>query len=245
LKTSKDDAVVVATVVGIWSSWKGPPDPGGLSKLCASRAAYPRRFARRCGLRPGEHPPLRVGRRRERGGRNLDTPRLVPGQRRTSCKIRSGGRRRIVRRIGRTRRSCDRRVLCGAEVPCAQLSNRTWGLDGGAGNCVAGELAHSTSRESTVWLCHTSGSQLGHQANLTYGHLGCWRQAAPLFDRTFPRNLSGWLATQQWPRECPVGDQAEADRLAQLQSIAATMLSANSSGRERNGLCRHTAENRK
>jgi hypothetical protein len=27
-----------------------------LSKLCASRAAYPRRFARRCGLRPGEHP---------------------------------------------------------------------------------------------------------------------------------------------------------------------------------------------
>src|SRR4030088_1562296 len=40
----------------MWSTWKGPPDPGGLSKLCASRAAYPRRFARRCGLRPGEDP---------------------------------------------------------------------------------------------------------------------------------------------------------------------------------------------
>jgi hypothetical protein len=40
----------------MWSSWRGPPDPGRLSKLCASRAAYPRRFARRCGLRPGEHP---------------------------------------------------------------------------------------------------------------------------------------------------------------------------------------------
>src|SRR2546427_591635 len=40
----------------MWSTWKGPPDPGRLSKLCASRAAYPRRFARRCGLRPGEHP---------------------------------------------------------------------------------------------------------------------------------------------------------------------------------------------
>src|SRR5258708_19818641 len=40
----------------MWSTWKGPPDPGRLSKLCASRAAYPRRFARRCGLRRGEHP---------------------------------------------------------------------------------------------------------------------------------------------------------------------------------------------
>jgi hypothetical protein len=40
----------------MWSTWRGPPDPGGLSKLYASRAAYPRRFARCCGLRPGEHP---------------------------------------------------------------------------------------------------------------------------------------------------------------------------------------------
>src|SRR5438128_6449604 len=40
----------------MWSTWKGPPDPGRLTKLCASRAAYPRQFARRCGLRPGEHP---------------------------------------------------------------------------------------------------------------------------------------------------------------------------------------------
>src|SRR6266480_944270 len=40
----------------MWSTWRGPPDPGRLSKLCASRAAYPRRFARRCGLRRGEHP---------------------------------------------------------------------------------------------------------------------------------------------------------------------------------------------
>src|SRR5438093_12087386 len=34
----------------------GPADPGRLSKLCASRAACPRRFARRCGLRGGDHP---------------------------------------------------------------------------------------------------------------------------------------------------------------------------------------------
>src|ERR1700730_10777192 len=40
----------------MWSTWKGPSDPGRLSKLCASRAAYPRRFARRCGLCPGDHP---------------------------------------------------------------------------------------------------------------------------------------------------------------------------------------------
>jgi hypothetical protein len=40
----------------MWSTWRGPADPGRLSKLCASRAAYPRRFARRCVLRPGEHP---------------------------------------------------------------------------------------------------------------------------------------------------------------------------------------------
>ena len=40
----------------MWATWRGPPDPGRLSKLCASRAAYPRRFARRCGLPPGEHP---------------------------------------------------------------------------------------------------------------------------------------------------------------------------------------------
>jgi hypothetical protein len=32
-----------------------------------------------------------------------------------------------------------------------------------------------------------------------------------------------------------LGDHAEADRLAQLRSVAATMLFANSSGRERNG----------
>src|SRR6266851_2582548 len=40
----------------MWSTWRGPPDPGRLSKLCASRAACPRRFARRCGLRGGDHP---------------------------------------------------------------------------------------------------------------------------------------------------------------------------------------------
>src|SRR5579859_235255 len=40
----------------MWSTWKGPPDPGRLSKLCASRAAYPCRFARGWGLRPDEHP---------------------------------------------------------------------------------------------------------------------------------------------------------------------------------------------
>jgi hypothetical protein len=56
IETWKDAAVVVATGVGLWSTWKGPPDPGRLSKLCASRAAYPRRFARRCGLCPGKHP---------------------------------------------------------------------------------------------------------------------------------------------------------------------------------------------
>jgi hypothetical protein len=165
LKTSKDDAVVVATGVGMWSTWKGPPDPGRLSKLCASRAAYPRQFARRCGFTPWRTPPLRGGHRREQGCRNLDKPRLVPGQRRTSCRIRSGGRRRTGRRIGRTRRSCDRRVLCGAEVPCARLLNRPWGFAGGAGNCVAGELAHSTSRVSTACLCRTPGSRPDHHAN--------------------------------------------------------------------------------
>ena len=56
IETWKDDAVVVATGVGMWSTWKGPPDPGRLSKLCASRAACPRRFTRRCGLRGGDHP---------------------------------------------------------------------------------------------------------------------------------------------------------------------------------------------
>src|SRR5438132_1685304 len=40
----------------MWSTWRGPADPGRLTKLCASRAAYSRRVARRCGLRPGEHP---------------------------------------------------------------------------------------------------------------------------------------------------------------------------------------------
>src|SRR6266851_1882565 len=40
----------------MWSTWRGPADPGRLSKLCASRAACPRRFARRCGLRGGDHP---------------------------------------------------------------------------------------------------------------------------------------------------------------------------------------------
>ena len=140
-------------------------DPGGLSKLCASRAAYPRRFARRCGFTRWRTPPLRAGHRREREGRIPDTILPLPGQRRTSCKIRSGGRQRTGRRIGRTRRSCDRRVLYGAEVPCAQLSNRLWGFDGGAGNCVAGELARSTSRVSTACLCHTPGSRPDHHAN--------------------------------------------------------------------------------
>jgi hypothetical protein len=46
---------------------------------------------------------------------------------------------------------------------------------------------------------------------------------------------SGYGGARQARRECRLGDQAEADRLAQLRSIAATMLSANSSGRERNG----------
>src|SRR6266704_405250 len=30
----------------MWATWRGPADPVWLSKLCASRAAYPRRFAR-------------------------------------------------------------------------------------------------------------------------------------------------------------------------------------------------------
>src|SRR5258708_386461 len=34
----------------MWSTWRGPPDPGRLSKLCASRAACPPRFARRWGV---------------------------------------------------------------------------------------------------------------------------------------------------------------------------------------------------
>src|SRR5216684_3305565 len=120
----------------------------GLSKLCASRAAYPRRFARRCGFRWWRSPPLRAGHRREQGCRIPDTTHPGLPLRKTSCRIRSGGRLRTGRRIGRTRRSCDRRVLCGAEVPYAQASNRRWGFDGGAGNRVAGELAHSTSRET-------------------------------------------------------------------------------------------------
>src|SRR5712692_729316 len=40
----------------MWSPWRGPADPGRLSKLCASRAACPDRFAPCCGLRGGDHP---------------------------------------------------------------------------------------------------------------------------------------------------------------------------------------------
>src|SRR5438128_831190 len=49
----------------MWSTWRGPADPVWLSKLCASRAAYPRRFARHCGFTRWRTPPLRADRRRE------------------------------------------------------------------------------------------------------------------------------------------------------------------------------------
>jgi hypothetical protein len=161
----------------MWSTWRGPPDPGRLSKLCASRAAYPRRFARRCGFTPWRTPPLRAGHQREREGRIPDTILPLPGQRRTSCKIRSGGCRRTARRIGCTRRSCDQRVLCGAEVSCAHLLNRRWEFDDGVDSCVAGELAHSTSRVSRACLCRTPGSRRDHHANphvWAFGLLASW-----------------------------------------------------------------------
>src|SRR5579859_976090 len=110
-------------------------------------------------------PPLRAGRRGEPGYRILGTTlrRLPLGN--TSCRIHSGGRRRNVRRSRRTRRSCARPVLCGAEVPCAEVSNRGWRFDGGAGNCVAGELAYSTLRAPTACLCRTPGSRPDHHGN--------------------------------------------------------------------------------
>ena len=40
----------------MWSTWKGPPDPGRLSKLCASRAAFHADSRDAVDSRPGEHP---------------------------------------------------------------------------------------------------------------------------------------------------------------------------------------------
>src|SRR5437879_3519264 len=58
----------------MWATWRGPPDPGRLSKLCESRAPCPRRFARRCGFTRWKPPPLRVGRQGAPGCRIPGTP---------------------------------------------------------------------------------------------------------------------------------------------------------------------------
>ena len=156
----------------MWSTWRGPADPAGLSKLCASRAAYPRRFARHCGFTRWRTPPLRADRRRELGCRTPDTthPRLP--LRKTSCRIHSGGRRRNVRRSRHTRRWCERPALCGAEVPCAHVSNRRWGFDGGP---VTTLLVSSP----TVLRACRRGVFAAHQAaaltitrTLTHGRVG-------------------------------------------------------------------------
>ena len=149
----------------MWSTLEGSTGPWKVVQALREQSGISTPIRATLWITPWGTPPLRAGHRREWAGRKLDTTRPVPGQRKTDCRIRSGGRRRTFRRIGRTRRSCDRRVLCGAEVPCAHVSNRRWGFDGGAGNCVAGELAHSTSRESTACLCHTPGSRPDHHAN--------------------------------------------------------------------------------
>ena len=149
----------------MWSTWRGPADPGRLSKLCVSRAAYPRQFARRCGFTWWQPPPLRPGPQGALGRRTLGTllPRLP--HERTNCSRRIDARRGNAHRTRRTRRSCAPPALCGAGEPCAHWSNRPWEFDDEVDNCVAGKRACSTARVSRTLVRRTSGSHPDPHAN--------------------------------------------------------------------------------
>src|SRR5712691_6079757 len=149
----------------MWSTWSGPTDHVGLSKLWASRAVCPRRFARHCGFTRCRPPPLRAGRPGARWCRTPDMTHRSLRRGKTSCACRSAARRRTAHRIRHTRRWCERPALCGAGVPGAHSSPRAWGGDGGADNSVVGRRAYSTSRASRARLWRTARSRPDHHAN--------------------------------------------------------------------------------
>src|SRR6266581_3762296 len=142
----------------MWSTWRGPPDPGRLSKLCASRAACPRRFARRCGLRGGDHPLSEQVGEENRGvafwARPSDAYRSaeqVAGFTAADANEPVAAAATLVDGVSDQRFAA---LKCRAHM--CQIGGG--GFDGGAGNCVAGELAYSTLRASTACLCRTPGS---------------------------------------------------------------------------------------
>ena len=97
-------------------------------------------------------------------------------------------------------------------------------------------LILGASTSSFVRVVATGGASL----LLARRRANAVRRLAPAFVspqafRAATLAASGYGGARQSRRECRLGDQAEADRLAQLRSIAATMLSANWSGRERKG----------
>src|SRR6266852_7640669 len=149
----------------MWSTWRGPPDPGRLSKLCASRAAYPPDSRDGVDSRAGEHPL---------------SEQVIDENGEVAFRTRSSHSQGSAEQVaGFAAADADEplaalaalvdRVIdeCFAALKCLahQCQNRPWGFDGGAGNCVAGELAHTTSRVSTACLCRTPGSRPDHHAN--------------------------------------------------------------------------------
>jgi hypothetical protein len=147
----------------MWSTWRGPPDPVWLSKLCASRAAYPRRFARRCGFTRWRSPPLR-GRRGEQSCRTPGTTHRNRAHEQIGRTPHIAAHRGSAHRIRRTRTRCAPPALCGAGVRCAPVSGRPWGFDGGAGNRAAGRHAYSTERATKASLRRTGRSRPNHHA---------------------------------------------------------------------------------